>query len=420
MADCTIVIPVYNQLADTRRCLARVLRHTDVACDLVIVDNGSRDGTRGFLNALRRRSARLGRLTVIRNETNRGVAPAWNQGLRAAAPGRPVCVLNNDVVVTSGWLSAVLELLAERPEVGIAGPHVTDGPDLPPDYDAWAAGYVVEHGSRFDEGFHGCCFVLTPEVVDRVGTFDERFEVAYWEDVDYCHRARLAGFRPLVTHRAVVHHFISRTIHSLAAELKGRDPYGENLRRFQEKWGIELGDFTVARSMLRKPVKCYPRQDGLDLYNAQWAAIASYCQRGKGLDVGCGSWKVSPHAIGVDVNPLVEPDVVCDAARLPFPDGSVDFVAAVHSLEEFVDTENALTEWSRVLKPGGHLCLVVRDRRFVADHESEQNVRPRSFAPEELRALVERLTRLEVVQHDTIRDEHSFELVARRRFGAPV
>lgn len=68
--------------------------------------------------------------------------------------------------------------------------------------------------------------------------------------MDYGHRARLAGFSPRVTHRAVVHHFGSRTIPAVVAELGGRDLYLENMRRFTEKWGIRLGRFTVSRSTL--------------------------------------------------------------------------------------------------------------------------------------------------------------------------
>lgn len=167
-------------------------------------------------------------------------------------------------------------------------------------------------------------------------------------------------------------------------------------------------------------LQTYPRHDGQDIYNRQWAAIAPYVGGGTGLDVGCGSWKVGWNAIGVDVNPLVEPDVVCDAIRLPFPDASMDFVAALHSLEHFWYTEEALVEWSRVLKPGAPLCLVVRDRRSVPDPQSEENMHLRFFTPDEMGALIARMPWLELVQLDTIRDGHSFDLVAVRRPGASV
>lgn len=249
MAACTVVIPVYNQLDYTRLCLDSLFRHTGVPFDLVVVDNGCTDGTGEFLRDLRPETGHLRRLRVIRNPRNLGVAPAWNQGIATATDGEPVCLLNNDVVLTPGWLREVLGFLAEFPGAGIAGPHVTDG-ELPSDFDRWAARHAAEHRDVRDDGFHGCCFVLSREVIERVGLFDERFDLAIWEDVDYQHRARLAGFSPSVTHRAVVHHFGSRTVPSVVAELGGRNLYMENLQRFTEKWGITLGEFTVSRSML--------------------------------------------------------------------------------------------------------------------------------------------------------------------------
>lgn len=93
-------------------------------------------------------------------------------------------------------------------------------------------------------------FMLSRAVIDRVGLFDERFEIGVWEDVDYYHRARQVGFSPTITHRTVIHHFGSKTIPSVVAKLGGRNVYMENMQRFTEKWGITLGNFRVNRSML--------------------------------------------------------------------------------------------------------------------------------------------------------------------------
>lgn len=170
------------------------------------------------------------------------------------------------------------------------------------------------------------------------------------------------------------------------------------------------------------PLQTYPRHDGKrDLCNPQWAKIAPFCENGQGIDVGCGAWKVNWNAVGLDTNPLFQPDLVCDASRLPFPDASVDFVAAIHSLEHFWYTAETLTEWSRVLKPDGYLCLVIQDRRSAGDPQSEENVHLRFYTPEEMCELIrEQLPWLEIIQYDTIHDGHSFDLVCRRRAGATV
>lgn len=168
------------------------------------------------------------------------------------------------------------------------------------------------------------------------------------------------------------------------------------------------------------PMQTYPRHDGKDQLNRQWEKIAGYCAEGQGLDIGCGSWKVNWQAIGVDSNPLVRPDLLCDAIRLPYPDDSMDFVASIHSLEHFWYSVEALTEWSRVLKPSGHMCIVMQDKQSVPMLQSEETVHQRYYTPDELRSLVGEMPWLEVVQADTIRDGHSFDLVCRKAAGVPV
>lgn len=240
----SLVIPVFNQLEYTGRCLESLFRNTPEPYELLVVDNASADGTADFLAGLRP-PAVCRRFHVIRNESNLGVAKGWNQGLGAAA-GDPVGFLNNDIVLTPGWLSGVLSFLRDTPQGGIAGPHVTDGA-LPPGYDDWARHYTAENAARVDEGFHGCCFFVTRALIAAVGGFDEGYAMGGWEDVDYGHRARLAGFRTLITHRSVVHHFGSRTMSALDGA------YGDfgvqNAQHFSQKWDIPLGRFVINRSL---------------------------------------------------------------------------------------------------------------------------------------------------------------------------
>ena len=92
----SLVIPVYNQLDYTRQCLESIVRCTDQSYELIIVDNASTDGTLEFLKDVTQP-------TIITNQDNLGCAKAWNQGVRASH-GDVIGILNNDIVVTPGWL----------------------------------------------------------------------------------------------------------------------------------------------------------------------------------------------------------------------------------------------------------------------------------------------------------------------------
>jgi hypothetical protein len=108
-----LVIPVCNAVDYTRACLDELARR-GAGLEVVVVDNGSSDGTRELL-------AGRPHVRTIRNEENRGFAGAVNQGL-AAATAPLVCVLNNDTLLTDGWLEPLIARLEADPRVALAGP----------------------------------------------------------------------------------------------------------------------------------------------------------------------------------------------------------------------------------------------------------------------------------------------------------
>jgi len=93
--------------------------------------------------------------------------------------------------------------------------------------------------------------------------------------------------------------------------------------------------------------------------------VISFCQ-GLGLDIGCGEEKISPNAIGIDVNPKadIKIDLSQPNALSIFTDGSFDYVFSSHCLEDFYNTEEVLKEWWRVIKVGGYLILYGPDPDF--------------------------------------------------------
>ena len=111
----SIIIPCWGQLEFTRQCLAALKEHTRPAWELIVIDNGSNDGTAAYLAGVRDMASVP--VTVVTNLTNLGFPAAINQGLRLAR-GEYLVLLNNDVVVTDGWLDQLIALAnAKRPTV---------------------------------------------------------------------------------------------------------------------------------------------------------------------------------------------------------------------------------------------------------------------------------------------------------------
>ena len=107
----SIIIPCWNQIEFTQQCIAALKSHTGPAWELIVVDNGSTDGTGTYLAGVRDMSTVP--VTVVSNATNVGFPAAINQGLRLAR-GEYLVMLNNDVVVTDGWLDQLIALVNAR------------------------------------------------------------------------------------------------------------------------------------------------------------------------------------------------------------------------------------------------------------------------------------------------------------------
>lgn len=168
-------------------------------------------------------------------------------------------------------------------------------------------------------------------------------------------------------------------------------------------------------------MQTYPRDDGDERANRQVETILPFLRGERGLDIGCGRYKTHPAAIGIDRNPFLRPDRVGNGAALPDSDSGADFVTAVHAVEFFWNTERALREWVRVLKPGGHLALILYDRRClpplkIGPPEFDQGFR-HTFAPAEFLNLLQGLPELHLIRFHTLQDSHSFDVVCRKAGG---
>ena len=103
----SVIVPCCNQLEFTRHCIAALMRFTRASWELIVVNNGSADGTGDYLAGVQ--DASPVPVTVIANSTNLGFPAAINQGLKCAR-GEYLVLLNNDAVVTEGWLEQMIGL----------------------------------------------------------------------------------------------------------------------------------------------------------------------------------------------------------------------------------------------------------------------------------------------------------------------
>jgi len=236
---CDIIIPIWNQPGLTQRCLESVAAATE-GYRLILVDNGSEAETRHLLEAAARRDP--DRMQIIRNAENLGFIKAVNQGLRASrAPY--ICLLNNDTVVTPGWLTEMTAVAAHDAGIGLINPSSNTlgyTPDTPtPDgILAYAAALAASRGHTREIAMGvGFCLLIKRAVVDAVGLLDERYGMGNFEDADFSLRAQAAGWRCVQAVGAYVYHEEKASFKHQAG---WQTAFQANQRLFAQQWGRAL------------------------------------------------------------------------------------------------------------------------------------------------------------------------------------
>jgi len=220
-----IVILNLNQEADTAECILSLKRMYYKNYRIILVDNGSTDGS-GF-----RLRERFRDIQFLRSDENLGFAAGCNMGIRHSletSQASYILLLNNDTVVSESLLTALLEAVQPDRSIGIAG--AVNYYYFWPDKVHMAAhrffwwlgvqGIIIDIDGKLREAqsVSGCCMMIRKEVVQTIGLFDERFFM-YYEDSDLCLRAERAGFKVVAVKGAKVWH-------KIAAVFGARTPRG--------------------------------------------------------------------------------------------------------------------------------------------------------------------------------------------------
>jgi len=242
----TIIILTWNGLAYTKRCLETLRRRTTFPdYEVVVVDNGSTDGTVEYLRS-------LPWLRLLENGRNLGFAKGNNRALEECGDDCDFVLLNNDTeIIQTEWLSRLQATAYGAPQIGIVGARLRrrDGMlqhagTYMPIETFW--GQQVGAGERdinqFNddaevEGVVFACSYIKRAVYERVGPLDEDY-FNYFEDSDYCLKARSHGFKVVCCGSAtVIHH--ENTSTRVNAVSHG-EMFLQSQKTFKRKWQAAL------------------------------------------------------------------------------------------------------------------------------------------------------------------------------------
>ncbi|MEG7381403.1 glycosyltransferase [Bacillus subtilis] len=361
----SIIVLTYNQLALTKQCLESIWKHTDHDyIEVIVVDNGSHDGTRDYLK-------QISSIKTIFNKTNVGFARGCNQGFEAAS-GNNILFLNNDTVVTNQWLEPMIKLLYHDEKTGMVGPvsnYVSGTQQIPVDYtdleeiEHFSQRYCIQHQgeSRAVLRLVGFCLLVKKEVLDKIGGFDERFESGSFEDDDLCLRALQAGYQLKIALDSFVHHHGHATFTG-NPDLSISRLYEENRQRFIDKWKVDVSAFFDAQPQLTALVPA---------------------EAGSILHIGCGSGAAGAELLnrqtctlyGIEEDALLQTiakayyeqvisaDVeTCD---IPYPEAFFDVILIGDLLNFSMNPRHTIETLAVYLKPSGSLICSIPNTAYA-------------------------------------------------------
>ena len=223
-----IVVCCHNALECVKACLSSIVANTSPPYRLILVDDGSNDETKRYLESF----AGTQGAVLIRVKTAGGYTRAANRGLRASTSSWTI-LLNSDTIVPFGWIGEMLKVGEADPRIGIIGPasNTASWQSTPFLFDGdgdWAANLLPEELSvqnmqeiasanappqGIDLPFiNGFAYMIRRELIEDIGVFDEEtFGAGYGEENDYCVRASKAGWKSVFVPSAYVYHAQSKS-----------------------------------------------------------------------------------------------------------------------------------------------------------------------------------------------------------------
>lgn len=208
----TVIIPTFNRKELLKECLDSLKSQTFKDFEVVVIDNGSTDGTEELIEK-HGYSVRL-----IKNKINKGFV-AVNQGIEHSS-SEFVVLLNNDAVAKENWLEELVKGINKYPEAGFGSSKILkkDGKTIDSAGDGFnlniMGGYAVGNSELDSDEYNveKVCFsasggaaIYRKNLFERIGKFDEKF-FAYFEDIDFGFRANLRNIKCVYLPKAVVFH----------------------------------------------------------------------------------------------------------------------------------------------------------------------------------------------------------------------
>ena len=250
-----LIIPVYNSLDELKSCVTSIKKYTDMnKVRVVFVNDASNFKTTDYL---RKCFVTSKNVLLVENHNNLGYTYSINRGLKLAK-SKNIVTLNSDTVVTENWLEKLILVIESDVNIGIVGPLSNAAtwqsiPKLKDDNNDFVVNKLPKNHTVDSmqellnnyslnlfssvELLNGFCMMIKREVLEKIGYMDEvSFPFGYGEEIDYCIRAKQAGFKLVVADDVYIYHSKSKSF----GNKKRKELSMQGERAIKQKHGEKL------------------------------------------------------------------------------------------------------------------------------------------------------------------------------------
>lgn len=218
----SIIFPNHNGGTQPLECLSsiRALSYPKNKIEIIVIDNNSSDGSLQKIKDQPLGFAQSKKLKIIENKENVGFGKAINQGIKSSS-GEYVFIGNDDIVFDKDSLTHLINYAQKNPDVAILGGKIF-AKNKPTK--VVSCGYMMNkwtgnvypspqsHKIHEPDWVQGCAMLVPRKVLHRIGILDEGFSLIYFEDYDFCLRARRAGYKVVYLPSALFWHGVTMTM----------------------------------------------------------------------------------------------------------------------------------------------------------------------------------------------------------------
>lgn len=365
--EISVIIATKNNFQNTRLCLQalHMSRNVDLR-EIIIVDNGSVDGTREWL---RKQSD----LRVFMDHTTTGLAAAWNIGAKASTSDL-LLFLHNDIFVSEHTIQRMCEALATSEDGGAAGAFTNRWRYRPPYYlrKSYQDFDELQKAVDYEESIiplrthtlilESHCLLMRKSVYEEIGDFDEQFDLVGCEDVDYSFRLQQHGYKLYIAGTYAYHDQSS----FISNHLEQEKVYQQEKAKFVQKWGTDP-QYSIN---LRKEFLAE-----MELNKDKLTVLEVGCACGGNL-MAISAMNPGADLYGIEINPQTASVASCYAqveaenvemiSRKDWQ-GKFDYIIAGDVIEHLRDPWKAVRNLGRLLKPDGRLFISVPNVLFIGN-----------------------------------------------------